>query len=113
MLPADDRAAAISISPGLVSVYNPNVERMLTLLVLLAQLEKLINVVLTQCLQDNNGGALALISQGSICIREKAYLFREGVPKVDECSLRGQSTGNSSLALLGVLALDSSTTARA
>lgn len=60
----------------------------LTLFVLFAQLEELVDVVLAQCFQDNDGGslyAISIMSHKLVCI---SYLLSKGVAEVDKGPLR-------------------------
>lgn len=72
--PADERASAISRSPEVPS--TPFVAKgmclqiALTLLIVLAQLEELVNVVLAKCLLDNDSVALVHGQRMSACPQE-------------------------------------------
>ena len=88
-----------------------------TLLVVFAEFEQVVNVILSECLEYNDDVALENVSNSrvtkTLMLENVTYLFHKWVSQVDESPLRHKSSRNASFTLLGVFTLHSCTAAAA
>jgi len=85
----------------------------LTLLVILADLEQFVDVILTKSFLNNDCVALNDVRNCMQKLITSTNLFKKWVSKINESSLGNKLGGNASLSLLGILASHCSTSAAA